>query len=263
MIKIILVALTVFLLVWCFNIEPSMLTVREYRIKDSELAGLKIVYAADFHIGRKHTARLVKIVDLINAQGADLVLLGGDFVKGHKEKSTLPIEIIAHELSHINSDYPVCTVLGNHDMWVGGAKIQKVLEKNGIKVLRNSNVSVTVGDKKIYIAGVEDMTTGYPDLAKAFAEVQKPVILLSHQPDIFPKAWEEANIILAGHTHGGQVVLPGYGALLVPSAYGQKFRAGYIEEDNKKMIVTKGLGTSILPVRFNCKPEINVIVFSK
>ncbi len=238
-----------------------MLTVREYRVKDKDLAGIKIVYAADFHVGKKHTARLARVVDLINAQKADIVLLGGDFVKGHKEKSTLPIELIAYELSHIKSDYPVYTVLGNHDMWVGGDKIQKVLEKNGIKVLRNSNDFVNVKDKKIYIAGIEDLTTGFPNQNKAFENTKKPVILLSHQPDIFPKAWEDANIILAGHTHGGQVVFPIIGALLVPSAYGQKFRSGYIEENNKKMIVTKGLGTSILPIRFNCKPEINVILF--
>ena len=238
-----------------------MLTVREYRVKDKDLAGIKIVYAADFHVGKKHTARLAKVVDLINAQKADIVLLGGDFVKGHKEKSTLPIELIAYELSHIKSDYPVYTVLGNHDMWVGGDKIQKVLEKNGIKVLRNSNDFVNVKDKKIYIAGIEDLTTGFPNQNKAFENTEKPGILLSHQPDIFPKAWEDANIILAGHTHGGQVVFPIIGALLVPSAYGQKFRSGYIEENNKKMIVTKGLGTSILPIRFNCKPEINVILF--
>lgn len=238
-----------------------MLTVREYRVKDKDLAGIKIVYAADFHVGKKHTARLARVVDLINAQKADIVLLGGDFVKGHKEKSTLPIELIAYELSHIKSDYPVYTVLGNHDMWVGGDKIQKVLEKNGIKVLRNSNDFVNVKDKKIYIAGIEDLTTGFPNQNKAFENTEKPVILLSHQPDIFPKAWEDANIILAGHTHGGQVVFPIIGALLVPSAYGQKFRSGYIEENNKKMIVTKGLGTSILPIRFNCKPEINVILF--
>lgn len=238
-----------------------MLTVREYRVKDKDLAGIKIVYAADFHVGKKHTARLARVVDLINAQKADIVLLGGDFVKGHKEKSTLPIELIAYELSHIKSNYPVYTVLGNHDMWVGGDKIQKVLEKNGIKVLRNSNDFVNVKDKKIYIAGIEDLTTGFPNQNKAFENTEKPVILLSHQPDIFPKAWEDANIILAGHTHGGQVVFPIIGALLVPSAYGQKFRSGYIEENNKKMIVTKGLGTSILPIRFNCKPEINVILF--
>lgn len=238
-----------------------MLTVREYRVKDKDLAGIKIVYAADFHVGKKHTARLARVVDLINAQKADIVLLGGDFVKGHKEKSTLPIELIAYELSHIKSDYPVYTVLGNHDMWVGGDKIQKVLEKNGIKVLRNSNDFVNVKDKKIYIAGIEDLTTGFPNQNKAFENTEKPVILLSHQPDIFPKAREDANIILAGHTHGGQVVFPIIGALLVPSAYGQKFRSGYIEENNKKMIVTKGLGTSILPIRFNCKPEINVILF--
>lgn len=261
MIKVILIVISLFLFIWAFAVEPKFLNVKEYVIKDKELAGLKFVYAADFHVGKKDTARLAKTVDLINAQHADMVLLGGDFVKGHKEKSTLPIELIAHELSHIKSDYPVYTVLGNHDMWVGGDKIQKVLEKNGIKVLRNTNDFVTVNNKKIYIAGVEDITTGFPDLAKAFSGTEQPVILLSHQPDILPKIESDVNIILAGHTHGGQVVFPLIGPILIPSAYGKKFLSGYVEDDDKKMIITKGLGTSILPVRFNCKPEINVVIF--
>ena len=261
MLKIIFLIIFICLTVWVFAVEPSMLTVKEYTIEDKELAGLKIVYAADFHIGKRDLPRLKKIVNLINAQNADMVLLGGDFVKGHKEKSTLPVNIIAQELSLIKSDYPVYTVLGNHDMWVGGDKIQKVLEKNGIKVLRNTNDFVTVNNKKIYIAGVEDITTGFPDLVKAFSGTEQPVILLSHQPDILPKIESDVNIILAGHTHGGQVVFPLIGPILIPSAYGKKFLSGYVEDDNKKMIITKGLGTSILPVRFNCKPEINVVIF--
>ena len=85
--------------------------------------------------------------------------------------------------------------------------------------------------------------------------------MLTHSPDIFPKVPKEVNLTLSGHVHGGQVRLPLLGAIIVPSKYGDKYSYGLIEEDNKKMIVTSGIGTSILNVRFNCKPEIVVIEF--
>lgn len=87
------------------------------------------------------------------------------------------------------------------------------------------------------------------------------LILLCHSPDVFPKVPKEVNLTLAGHVHGGQVRLPILGSLIVPSNYGDKYSQGLIEENGKKMIVTKGIGNSILNVRFNCIPEIVVIEF--
>ena len=91
----------------------------------------------------------------------------------------------------------------------------------------------------------------------------KNTILLSHTPDIFPKVPNTVMLTLAGHTHGGQIVFPGTEPLLVPSAYGKKYAYGLISENNKSMFISKGLGSSILPLRFNCKPEIVVIEFKK
>ena len=135
------------------------------------------------------------------------------------------------------------------------------LTKNGIKVLANSNIKVNINGKDLYIAGVEDKTTRTPDIYKTLDLTQNPVILLTHSPDVFPKVPEKVNLTLSGHVHGGQVRLPLIGALIVPSDYGNKYSQGLINEKGKQMIVTKGIGNSILNVRFNCIPEIVVIEF--
>jgi len=258
--KIIFIAFLI--IIWALFIEPNLLFVKKYTIYDSQLKGLKVVFAGDFHIGKNQQKRLEKIVAKINQQDADLILSIGDFVKGHEVKSTLRIEILAKVLSEAKSKYGFYTVLGNHDMWIYGKGIAKVLEDNGIKVLNNENISLNIDNKTLYIAGVEDMTTGHYSVNEALKDVDSPVILLSHQPDIYPKIKQKVNLILAGHTHGGQVRLPLIGALLIPSRYGKRFDKSFVEEkNNNKMIITKGLGTSILPVRFNCVPEIVVIEF--
>lgn len=114
---------------------------------------------------------------------------------------------------------------------------------------------------KIYIAGVEDKATRTPKIYNALENTKNPVILLTHSPDVFQKVPSGVNLTLSGHVHGGQARLPILGTLIVPSDYGDKYSLGLIEEKGKKMIVTKGIGNSILNVRFNCVPEIVVIEF--
>ena len=103
------------------------------------------------------------------------------------------------------------------------------------------------------------MQTGFPDVELALIGTEHPRILLSHSPDIYYDVHEDVDLILAGHLHGGQIYLPFIGALSVPSKYGNKFVRGMIQENKNKMLVTNGLGTSILPIRFGAIPEIIVI----
>ncbi len=256
-ITIFLISLT--LIIWSVFIEPNMVEIKHFTIKDSQLSGIKIVFAGDFHFKKYQQKRADKIVDLINKQNPDLVLLTGDFVNGHKESSSMPIVQIAKNLGRINAK--TFSVLGNHDYHVGNEKIKKELGKNKITVLSNSNEKIKLKDKTIYIAGVEDLQTGKPDIDKAIENAKNPIILLTHSPDIFPDIWQDINLTLAGHVHGGQIRIPFIGAVIIPSKYGNKYSQGYISEDKQKMIVTKGIGTSILPIRFNCKPDIVVIDF--
>lgn len=133
---------------------------------------------------------------------------------------------------------------------------------NGIKVLANENISIPINNKTVYIAEVEDLMTGHSNIYQALENTKTPVILLTHTPDIFPKLQSSVNLVLAGHTHGGQVRLPLLGPIFTASSYGDKYAKGLtIAKNGNKMITTKGIGTSILPIRFNCVPEIIVIEF--
>lgn len=242
------------LFIWSVCIEPYILTVNHISVKDEKLKGLKVAFASDFHIKPYEKFRLQRIVKLINKQNADIVLLGGDFVNGHDGSFTMPIEHISKELSKINPR--PYAVIGNHDGWQGKEQIISSLEKNNIKVLMNENICF----EKFCIAGVDDMQTGKPDITKALNGADMPVILLSHTPDIMPEVPYDVNLTLAGHLHGGQIRLNG--AITVPSAYGKKYANGFLNDKGKKVYTTKGLGTSILPLRFNCFPEIVVINFN-
>lgn len=249
------IILTILISVWAILIEPNILTVKRIAINDSELKGLKIVFASDFHIKPYEIYRLKRIIRAINKQNADIIILGGDYVNGHKKGSSMTIEEIAKQFSYLRADYGVYAVIGNHDGWQGKEEIIKELEKNKINVLFNSNKCFD----KFCLAGVDDLQTGNPDINKALTGTKQPVILVTHTPDIMPDVPDSVNLTLAGHLHGGQIRLQQ--ALITPSAYGKKYANGYLEDKGKKIYTTKGLGTSILPVRFNCLPEIAVISF--
>lgn len=110
-------------------------------------------------------------------------------------------------------------------------------------------------------AGLADCNMRRPDVDKALENAGNPVLVITHSPDIFPQVPERAALMLAGHTHGGQVALPWLGALLVPSVFGKRYEGGLTAENGKRLLVSRGLGTSLLPVRFNCRPEIVVVEF--
>lgn len=261
--KKILFAIIFIFCIWAFLIEPNMLNVTKLDLKINGLSGLKVVFVGDLHVKPYQKEHLKHVVEKINEQHPDLILCIGDFVSGHKHRHSLSIEEIAKELSVLKPKYGFYTVLGNHDWWQGGEKIEKVLEQNGIVVLGNENKTIYMNGKRLSIAGVEDLSTRGVDVQKAVKGIHHPSILLSHSPDIFPlvKKQSKVDLVLAGHTHGGQVRLPFIGPVIVPSDYGKNYAQGLIEESGHRMFVTRGVGTSVIPMRFNCIPEIVVINF--
>jgi uncharacterized protein len=121
---------------------------------------------------------------------------------------------------------------------------------------------VETASGSVWIAGVSDLMTGMPDAAAAVAAARDddaPVILMTHNPDIFPSVPDRVALTLAGHTHGGQVKLPLLGTPVVPSRFGSRFAAGHIVEGGRHLYVATGLGTSILPVRFRVPPTITIL----
>ena len=201
------------------------------------------------------------IVKKINKLAPDIILSAGDFVSGYLPSKTLPIEEIGAELKNLKSTHGTFVVLGNHDWWQGGAHIRNTLKENNIYVLENSSKTLDINGNKISIAGVEDLQTRIPDTSKALRKTAKTTILLTHNPDVFFDMKENVYLTLAGHNHGGQVQIPFYGAIIVPSESGRKYANGKFTLNNNTLIVTKGVGNSILNVRFCCIPEIVIIDF--
>ena len=178
------------------------------------------------------------------------------------ENTGKSIEEIAQDLSKIKSKHGFYTVLGNHDGWYGNERIKKALTTNGIKVLDNENATVNINNKKVYIAGVEDIMTGKPNISLALKNTNQPTIFLTHSPDMFPDVPKGVNLTLAGHTHGGQIRIPIIDTpIFTASKYYDRYCKDLIVENGKKMIVSRGIGVSIIPVRFNCVPELVIIEF--
>lgn len=242
-------------------VEPYMLKITKYTLKNEILSGTKIIFATDFHVAPYawEKRRLQRIVSKINAQNPDLVILGGDFVKGHKKSTSLSPQEIAAALAQIKA--PKAAVLGNHDTYYGKSDVLNALVKVGIPVLDNQNMRININNHNIMLAGVSDYYTDKPEVEKALKNTKFPVIFVTHSPDVFPQLREQVTLAFAGHTHGGQIIFPLIGALLVPSDYGQRYRYGLIYEKNAPLIISSGLGTSLISLRFNNRPEIVLVQF--
>lgn len=266
--KVIAALVPIGLATWALLFEPARLVVRRVDLGvphwRDEHAGLTVALLSDLHVGSPHwqLEDLRELVRKTNALHPDLVLLAGDYViDGVKLGTRTAPEPIAHELAELRAPHGVIAVLGNHDWWNDGIRMQRALEANGIVVLENEVRRVERNGKAFYVAGVADLATREPRVGATLDAVPtgEPVIVLTHEPDIFPNVDERASLTLAGHTHGGQVRLPFFGRLVVPSDFGERFAAGHVVEEGRHLFVTTGVGTSILPVRFGVPPEIALL----
>jgi predicted MPP superfamily phosphohydrolase len=260
------------LVLWGFWIEPASLRVSEHRLPvatwPADCDGLRIAVLADLHIGSPYNdlAQLRKVVARTNAAAADLILLPGDFViQGVIGGEFQSPEATAEILKELRAPAGVYAVLGNHDRILDAARVEAALWRQGIPVLEDRGVELNHGTAhgncRLNLVGVSDFWEGPHDVAKALASVSAavPTLLFTHNPDVFPQVPAEVAFTIAGHTHGGQVYLPGVGRPVVPSQYGQRYAVGHIQESGKHMYVSSGVGTSIIPVRFLVPPEITVL----
>jgi uncharacterized protein len=256
---------------WAFWIEPARLTTHRLNLHIPhwlpEHQGLKVAVLTDLHVGSPHNGieKLKKVVALTNDEHPDLVVILGDLViqdvvGGH----FIEPEPIAEVLRDLRAPLGVIAVLGNHDWWYDGARVEKALKTTGIEVLENRAHAVQLKGKVFWIVGIADLWTRKPDIEASLRQVEgsDPVVLITHNPDIFPDVPPRVSLTIAGHTHGGQVNLPVVGRLVVPSQYGQRFAMGHIVENGQHLVVGGGVGTSILPVRFRVPPEVVVITLN-
>lgn len=227
--------------------------------------GPRIAVLTDLHVGSPFNDldRLRDIVRRTNAAGPDVVCILGDLViHGVRGGTFVPPEEIATVLADLKAPAGVFAVLGNHDAWFDHDRVERALRKNQVRVVEDTAVRIGVGGSAWWLAGVSDLWTGRHDINAALAAVEddgRPVILMTHNPDLFPDVPPRVALTLAGHTHGGQVWLPIIGRPIVPSEFGQRFAAGHIVEDGRHLYVATGVGTSILPVRLGVRPAVPVI----
>ncbi len=256
------------LAVWGVVIEPARLVVRETPLAlpgwPAELGSLRVAVLSDIHAGAPHIGidKLRSLAAAVDGSHPDLILLLGDYVtRGVLGARPVEPETTARILATMTAPLGIVAVLGNHDWWYDGPRVRRALEAAGIPILENAARRLEWNGRGVWVVGLADLWTRRPDIDAALRGVAdgEPVIVLSHNPDVFPTIPPRVTLTLAGHTHGGQVALPFVGRPIVPSRFGQRYAIGHVEERGRHLFVTPGIGTSIVPVRIGVPPEISLL----
>ena len=246
--------------------EASQIQVRRAVVRLPNLppafSGKTIAVLADIHHGLFVGIGFIReAVRMANSLAPDIVALVGDFVnKGTHTGEHLGSCLEA--LSDLKAPLGVFAVPGNHDMQDDGRVYRELIPDYPLSDLTNRPVRLTVAGASLWLAGVDDLWWGKPDLGAALSGVPDgaAVVLLSHNPDFAEESPDpRVGLILSGHTHGGQIYLPALGLNYQPSRYGSKYRCGLIQGPASQVYVTCGVGTAGPPLRLNCPPEINLL----
>jgi len=254
------------LVVWSFGIEPRWVAQREIEHAVPQWQGqpgLKVAVAADWHLTKRgwwmvtSVERARRLVAEINAARPDVILLPGDFIADRdyapEHAPTAEAEIAA-VLGELKAPLGVFAVLGNHDWLHGGEAFAAALRARGITVLENDAQAIDPG---LWVVGVGDHSTGHSRPKQALVKLppRAQALVMMHDPASLLDMPPVQGLVIAAHTHGGQVYFPGIGALVLPTVAPRSWAYGWVQHGGNSMYVTSGLGVSILPVRFNMRPE--------
>jgi len=224
-------------------------------------SGMKMVQFSDVHLGNYFKmSRFAELVTRLNQLKPDLLCFTGDLFddhQGHPSEDVIPL------LQQLEAPLGKLAVLGNHDYRLGRQRITDLLTRGGFTVLNNSQGIVEREGVKIRVAGVSDMIFGKPNLQEALRRGKELsfTLLLVHEPDFADIAANfPIDLQISGHSHGGQVRLPFLGGSLSAPEFGRKYIQGLYTVANSKLQVytNRGIGTTLLPIRFMCRPEITV-----
>lgn len=248
-------------------IRVENITIKKYcfRSKDVPEAfeGTRIVFLSDIHHGRSFTTdKLRALVELTNGLDPDIILLGGDYVNHSRER----IVSFFREAAELYAPLGVYGVLGNHDRWTDGPLSERCMYDAGITFLDNRAVWVEQGGSRIRIGGVGDLTTSTQNLVPMLEGTAEDdlMILVTHHPNYalqLPR--DKIDLMLCGHTHGGQVSFRGRWVPPWPGEAKLKYLTGVVKEGQTTMIITNGIGTVGPPIRIGAAPQIWDITLSK
>jgi predicted MPP superfamily phosphohydrolase len=241
-------------------IEPGWLTVKQVTLPIQRLPaafdGFRIAQISDLHLYPvTQLSHIQATIAEVNRLRPDLIVITGDLVQARADA----IFELAPALTALNAPHGVYTILGNHDLWTNATVVRQGLAESRMPLLLNTGVELTRGAARLFLAGLDDGWSGRPDLQQALAPcpADLPAILLMHEPDFADRYASDPRLVLqlSGHTHGGQVRLPGIGALVLPR-YGRKYDLGLYRVGSMWLYTNPGIGLINPPFRFNCRPEI-------
>ena len=220
------------------------------------LDGYRIAFLTDTHVAPMVPRDFYdEIASHISQFDPHAILLGGDFVTWHRH-----IPLLGAFVARLRARDGIFAILGNHDYWAGAEEVVSAMTARGVRFLTNTSIAIPLP-----IVGIDEIYRGEPDVERAFAGVDPnaPTIAISHHPDVIDLlGGRRIDLLLCGHTHGGQIRLPFFGAIVVPSAHETEFAAGFHRVGNVLMYVSRGIG-SIPPVRILCRPEIATFILRR
>jgi|SRR4051794_32594468 predicted MPP superfamily phosphohydrolase len=249
---------------WTTIVEPRRLRVRRVDVEVEDWPGalddLKIALVADLHAGAPHMdeKRVGQVVAAVNHARPDIIALLGDYVDPDvRFGGRVEPETVAEQLAELDAPLGSFAVLGNHDWTNDGDRVRHALREQLIDVLENDAASVQLAGEVLWIVGLSDLRERTPDLSTlGLVPASAPLLVLTHDPDLFPQLPSRPLLALAGHTHGGQVNVPIVRDIATPSRYGDRYGGGLVREGERVMYVSRGIGTAGFPVRLRATPEI-------
>ncbi len=254
-------------------LQNNLISITEIKITSSKIPssfkGYKILQISDLH-NKKFGDNQDVLIQKMKSIDPDIIAITGDLIDSKSYDAEVSMQLIREMVKK----YPVYFVTGNHEQWSGKYNsLEKELKKYGVNVLRNEHVGIRKGEQEINLLGIDDPEFGtgnrdegniiIDEIKKAKIEMQpdRYNVLLSHRPEFIKEYTNERlDLVLSGHAHGGQVRLPFIGGLVAPNqGVLPKYTAGLYVEQNTSMVVSRGLGNSIIPQRILNRPEIVVV----
>lgn len=222
------------------------------------LAGLRLGLLTDIHLsGNVPREDVEEAVTVLLAERPDLIVLGGDYVTWGDRRY---VEPCAETLSRLRAPHGVFAILGNHD---DDRDMPAALAQRGFTVLKDARSRVMIKGEAIEIAGIRFWTRKVTEVARVLRGAAPPVVLLAHDPRRLTEAAAlDVGLVLSGHTHGGQIIIPGLGAI---ATQGRNFPLiqGTSRRDNTTIFVSRGIGTVYVPCRLNCPPEVAILTLTR